>query len=204
MQFLVRRDVTKVKLSLCTTLTPWWYIPKHFQLRTRWKFLVTFVRRQLSNHKQLDIRLYVPQNRSEDCTTERHFIPHIELNWARYSSLYRYSFRIGRSGDRIPAKTKFSATVQTGPGAHYASRNMGTGSFFREWSGPGVALTTCPHQAPRLNKKYSQISTPLLNIHGLFVGELYLFAEKRIPILLLLSLQHQPLLYRMIYSVCSL
>jgi hypothetical protein len=35
----------------------------------------------------------------------------------------------GRSGDRIPVEAKFSAPVQTGPGAHPASYTMGTGSF---------------------------------------------------------------------------
>jgi hypothetical protein len=38
----------------------------------------------------------------------------------------------GRSGDRIPVGARFSAPVQTGPGAHPASYTMGTGSF------PGV------------------------------------------------------------------
>ena len=38
----------------------------------------------------------------------------------------------GRSGDGIPVETRFSAPVQTGPGAHPASYTMGTGSF------PGV------------------------------------------------------------------
>jgi len=42
------------------------------------------------------------------------------------------SLRAGRSGDRIPVEARFSATVQTGPGAHPASCKMGTGSF------PGV------------------------------------------------------------------
>jgi len=36
------------------------------------------------------------------------------------------------SGDRIPVGARFSAPVQTGPGAHPASYTMGTGSF------PGV------------------------------------------------------------------
>ena len=34
--------------------------------------------------------------------------------------------------DRIPVEARFSAPVQTGPGAHPASYTMGTGSF------PGV------------------------------------------------------------------
>jgi hypothetical protein len=40
--------------------------------------------------------------------------------------------RAGRSGDRILVKTRFSASVQTCPGAHPASCRMYTGSF------PGV------------------------------------------------------------------
>ena len=40
--------------------------------------------------------------------------------------------RAGLSGDRIPVWARFSAPVQTGPGAHPASCRMVTGSF------PGV------------------------------------------------------------------
>ena len=39
--------------------------------------------------------------------------------------------RAGRSGDRIPVGASFSASVQTGPGAHPVSFTMGTGSFPR-------------------------------------------------------------------------
>ena len=41
-------------------------------------------------------------------------------------------WRAGRSEGRIPVGARFSATVQTGPGAHPASCTMGTGTF------PGV------------------------------------------------------------------
>ena len=55
------------------------------------------------------------------------------LEWARIAlSRYSDSLRAGRSGDRIPVGARFSAPVQTGPGAHPASCKMGTGSF------PGV------------------------------------------------------------------
>ena len=49
-----------------------------------------------------------------------------------YCSWCCYLLRAWRPGDRIPAGTKFSAPVQTGPGAHSPSCAMGTGSF------PGV------------------------------------------------------------------
>jgi len=45
----------------------------------------------------------------------------------------------GRSGDRLPVGARFSAPVQTGPGAYSASYTMGTGSFPGvERSGRGV------------------------------------------------------------------
>ena len=50
----------------------------------------------------------------------------------------------GRSGDRIQVGGKFSAPVQTGPGAHPATCTMGTGSFLRVKSDRGVKLTP-PH-----------------------------------------------------------
>jgi len=46
--------------------------------------------------------------------------------------------------DRIPVGARFSALVQTGPGAHPASYTMGTGSLSRGKSGRGVALITHP------------------------------------------------------------
>jgi hypothetical protein len=39
------------------------------------------------------------------------------------------TLRTRRSGDRIPAEARFSAPVQTGPGAHPASYTMSTESF---------------------------------------------------------------------------
>ena len=63
--------------------------------------------------------------------------------WAGYLSRYSNWLRVGRSGDWIPVRVKFSTPVQTGPGAHPASFTMGTGSF------PGVkssrSMTLTPH-----------------------------------------------------------
>ena len=55
---------------------------------------------------------------------------------------YYDSLRDGRSGDRIPVGTKFSAAVKTGPGAHPA------GSLSRGQSSRGVALTTHSQLVP--------------------------------------------------------
>jgi hypothetical protein len=66
----------------------------------------------------------------------------------------RYSdwLRAGRSGDRIPVGARFSAPVQTGPGAHPASSTMGTGSFPGVKSGRGMTLTLHPLLMPWSSK----------------------------------------------------
>jgi hypothetical protein len=51
-------------------------------------------------------------------------------------------------GDRIPVGARFSAPVQTGPGAHPASCKMGTESLSGVECGRGVALTTHPLLVP--------------------------------------------------------
>ena len=56
--------------------------------------------------------------------------------------------RVGRSGDRITVEARFSAPVQTGPGAYPASCTMGTGFFLGVNSGRGVTLTPHPLLVP--------------------------------------------------------
>ena len=60
------------------------------------------------------------------------------------SSRYSDWLRAGRSGDRIPVGARFSAPVQTCPGAHPASCTMDTGSLPEVKSGRGVTLTPHP------------------------------------------------------------
>jgi hypothetical protein len=62
-----------------------------------------------------------------------------------------------RSRNLIGAK--FSAPVQTGPGAHPASYIPFTGSFPAA-SRPGSGVDHLPHLAPRLKKVHIYISTP--------------------------------------------
>jgi len=52
------------------------------------------------------------------------------------------------SGNRNLVEARFSAPVQTGPGAHPASCTMGTGSFPGVKSGRGVTLTPHPLLVP--------------------------------------------------------
>ena len=54
------------------------------------------------------------------------------INVFNLNSRYSDSIRAGRSGDRILVGARFSAPVQTGPGAYPASCTMATGFF------PGV------------------------------------------------------------------
>jgi hypothetical protein len=62
------------------------------------------------------------------------------------------------------AVVKFSALVQTGPGAHPVSCTMGTGSFPRVESGRGVTLTPHPLLVLRSSKKSRAI--PLLPLRA--------------------------------------
>jgi len=67
--------------------------------------------------------------------------------------------------DRNPVAVRFSATIQTGPGAHPDSYTMGTGSFL------GVkrpALTIHHHPALRLKKEYSYTFTTPVGLRDLF------------------------------------
>ena len=57
-------------------------------------------------------------------------------------------YELDGPGDGIPVGARFSAPVQTGPGAHPTSCTMGTGSFPGVKSGRGVTLTPHPLLVP--------------------------------------------------------
>jgi hypothetical protein len=70
--------------------------------------------------------------------------------WARWLSRYSYCLRAGRSGDRIPVGSRFSAPFQTVPGAHPASYKMGTGPFTRV-KRPGRGVDHSPLSSAEVN-----------------------------------------------------
>jgi len=94
------------------------------------------------------------------------FSPHTLVFPSQYRgqeqvSQYNDSLRAGRSRDRIPLEARFSAPVETGPGAHPASCTMGTGSFPGIKSGWGVMLTPHPLLVPRSRKSRAITLPPL-------------------------------------------
>jgi hypothetical protein len=90
--------------------------------------------------------------------------------WARYFSRYRDWLRAGWSWDWI-TDSRFSAPVQTGPGAHPASCRMGTRSFLGVKYGRGVMLTPHPLLVP-WSWKSRAIPLPIL---WAVMGLLYFF-----------------------------
>ena len=57
---------------------------------------------------------------------------------------------LGRTGDRTPVRTRFSAPIQTVPGALPASCTMGAGSLSRGYSSRGLAVFTHPNRSLKL------------------------------------------------------
>jgi hypothetical protein len=106
--------------SLQNVHTGSWGHPAHYSMCTGFlSWGVKSSEREVDHHLQILPRLKI----------SRDILP---LQGPGKRRGYSDSLRAGRSGDRIPVGTKFSAPVQTSPGTHPASYTMGTGSF------PGV------------------------------------------------------------------
>jgi len=91
----------------------------------------------------------------------------LHTGWAGWHTRYSDWLRAERSGDRIPVRARFSASVQTGPGAHPASCTMGTGSFPWVKSGRVVTLTPRPLLVPRSWKSRAISLLPLWTVKPL-------------------------------------
>ena len=72
-----------------------------------------------------------------------------------------------------PGGARFSAPVQTGPGALPTSYTKGTGSF-TVVKRPGRDVDQPPHLAPRLKKEFTLI-TNLMHFFNVFISLLYMF-----------------------------
>jgi len=69
-----------------------------------------------------------------------------------------------KSGDRIPVGARFSALLQTGPGAHSASCTMGTVPLPGVKSGRGVTLTPHPLLLPWSRKSRAIPVLPIWSV----------------------------------------
>ena len=90
-----------------------------------------------------------------------------------YLSRYSNWLRAGRSGDRILAGARFSAPVQTGPGAHTATCTVGTGSFPGVKSGRAVTLTPHPLLVSLVKKRVELYPYSPYGPYGLYKGALF-------------------------------
>ena len=99
----------------------------------------------------------------------RHFLLGGPGQLSQYSDL----LPAWRSGDQIQMRTRCFSNIQTGPGAQTASYTVST-ELFTEVKRSRRGVNHPPNLAPRLKKKLSDSSTPLLGLHRLFWGEIYL------------------------------
>jgi hypothetical protein len=92
-----------------------------------------------------------------------------------YFSRYSDSLRTGRSGDGIPVGARYSAPVQTVPGAYPGSYTMGTGSF-PVVKRPGRGVDHPPSSSAEVKGKSRAVPLlPPLGLRGLFWVDFYLY-----------------------------
>jgi hypothetical protein len=95
-------------------------------------------------------------------------------------------YGLGAPGIESHGRFRFSAPIQTGPGAHPASYTKGTG--YLSWGsskGRGVAFTAHPHLAPKVKKEWSCTFTPPSEPPRLILGWNFTFLFVSICVILL-------------------
>jgi hypothetical protein len=86
----------------------------------------------------------------------------------RLHSQYSDSLWAGLSRDQIPVRARYSAAIQTGPGAHLTSCAMGTGSLSPEVKQLGHGINHTPLSSAKVKERVELYFTPCLDLHGLF------------------------------------
>jgi len=79
-----------------------------------------------------------------------------------------HSVRTGRSGDRISVGARFSAPVQTGPGAHPASNTMDMVSLSHGAKRPGRGVDHPRPSSTVVEGRVELYIDPTLGLRGLF------------------------------------
>jgi len=87
-----------------------------------------------------------------------------------------FLLRVGRSGDPIPVGARFSAPIQTGPGAHPASYTMGTGSSLGA-TRPGRGVDHLPPSSAKVKERVElyPYSNPGPSCHVEFIFKMSVF-----------------------------
>ena len=86
------------------------------------------------------------------------YLPEVSVGWGSSVGIANH-YRMNGPGIESHWGARFSAPVQNGPGAHPTSCTMNIVSLYRRQSGLGVALTTYPHVAQRIELFYVELFT---------------------------------------------
>jgi hypothetical protein len=126
-------------------LTPSGNSTVHIYTQTAVQYTFTH-REQYSTHLHTDsstVHIYTHLRTEQHMETEysQYYIRNNKNMWVELLSQYSNWLWAGQSGDRVLVGARFSAPVQTGPGAYTASCTTGAGSFLGVESGRGITLT---------------------------------------------------------------
>jgi len=110
-------------------LPEFWYIVMHGTKIVKYEYLLPKTYRTLPGKEDVVSGRSTSRFHASFFTTLQNFSTSRCASNNYYYYIDRDWLRVGRTRDRIPVGAKFSAPVQTSPGAHPASCTMGTGSF---------------------------------------------------------------------------